>query len=215
MPAIVAVRPTLYRSLRVSVSLPLADALLAWQQNRNIIVAASLALIALTLMGGALSQWQFNRLADARAALARSVATLDEALAVMPDGFLLCDKDDRVVRWNERYLEMVPWVRDIIRVGVPFAELARPPRRDADDRGLRRAAPGSGWRSGWRCTAPARATGNATSATASSSTSPTAARPTAASSACSTTSRPPSAGSRRPSRTPRPPTRPSRSSWRR
>ena len=122
--AIVAMRPTLYRSLRVSVSLPLADALSAWQQNRNIIVAASLALIALTLMGGALSQWQFNRLADARAALARSVATLDEALAVMPDGFLLCDKDDRVVRWNGRYLEMVPWVSDIIRVGVPFADLA-------------------------------------------------------------------------------------------
>jgi len=125
VPAIVAVRPTLYRSLRVSVSLPLADALLAWQQNRNIIVAASLALIALTLMGGALSQWQFNRLADARAALARSVATLDEALAAMPDGFLLCDKDDRVVRWNERYVEMVPWVRDIIRVGVPYASLVR------------------------------------------------------------------------------------------
>jgi signal transduction histidine kinase/ActR/RegA family two-component response regulator len=124
VPAIVAVRPTLYRSLRVSVSVPLADALRAWQQNRNIIVAASLALIALTLMGGALSQWQFNRLADARAALARSVETLDEALAVMPDGFLLCDKDDRVVRWNGRYLEMVPWVSDIMRVGVPFAELA-------------------------------------------------------------------------------------------
>ena len=124
VPSIVAVRPTLYRSLRVTVSLPLADALLAWQQNRNIIAAASLALIALTLMGGALSQWQFNRLADARAALARSVETLDEALAVMPDGFLLCDKDDRVVRWNQRYLEMVPWVRDIIRVGVPFADLA-------------------------------------------------------------------------------------------
>jgi signal transduction histidine kinase/ActR/RegA family two-component response regulator len=124
VPAIVAVRPTLYRSLRVSVSLPLADALRAWQQDRNIIVAASLALIALTLMGGTLSQWQFNRLADARAALARSVATLDEALAVMPDGFLLCDKDDRVVRWNGRYLEMVPWVREIMRVGVPFADLA-------------------------------------------------------------------------------------------
>ena len=124
VPAVVAIRPTLYRSLRLTVSLPLADALRDWQQNRDLIVAASLALIALTLVGGVLSQWQFNRLADARAALARSVETLDEALAVMPDGFLLCDKDDRVVRWNERYLEMVPWVRDLIRVGVPFADLA-------------------------------------------------------------------------------------------
>jgi signal transduction histidine kinase/CheY-like chemotaxis protein len=124
VPAIVAVRPTLYRSLRVTVSLPLADALVAWKQNRNIILAASLALIALTLMGGALSQWQFNRLADAREALARSVQTLDQALAVMPDGFLLCDSDDRVLRWNERYVEMFPWVRDLVRLGVPFHELA-------------------------------------------------------------------------------------------
>jgi len=123
VPAIVAVRPTLYRSLRVTVSLPLADALAAWQQDRDIILAASLALIALALMGGALSQWQFNRLADAREALARSVQTLDQALAVMPDGLLLCDSDDRVLRWNERYVEMFPWVRDLVRVGIPFHEL--------------------------------------------------------------------------------------------
>ena len=125
-PAIVSARPTLYRSLRITVSLPLADALAAWQQNRNIIVAASLALIALTLMGGALSQWQFNRLADAREELARSVRTLDQALDAMPDGFLLCDKDDRVLRWNERYVQMLPWLRGVVRVGIPFADLSAP-----------------------------------------------------------------------------------------
>ena len=124
VPAIVAARPTLYRTLRLTVSLPLADALLAWQQNRNVIVAASLALIALTLTASALSQWQFNRLADAREALARSVRTLDQALAVMPDGLLLCDRDDRVLRWNERYVEMFPWLRDVVRVGVSFRVLA-------------------------------------------------------------------------------------------
>ena len=124
VPALVAARPTLYRSLRITVSLPLAEALRAWQQNRNLILAASLALVALTLMGGALSQWQFNRLSDAREALARSVQTLDQALDAMPDGFLLCDKHDRVVRWNERYLEMLPWLRGVLRVGIPFGELS-------------------------------------------------------------------------------------------
>ena len=124
LPAIVAARPTLYRSLRITVSLPLAEALRAWEQNRNVILAASLALVALTLMGGALSQWQFNRLGDAREALARSVQTLDQALDAMPDGFLLCDKDDRVLRWNERYLEMLPWLRGVLRVGIPFGELS-------------------------------------------------------------------------------------------
>ncbi len=124
VPAIVAARPTLYRSLRVTVSLPLEEALQAWQQNRNVILSASLALVLLTLMGGALSQWQFNRLAAAREALARSVQTLDQALDAMPDGFLLCDKDDRVLRWNERYLEMLPWLRGVLRVGIPFGELS-------------------------------------------------------------------------------------------
>jgi signal transduction histidine kinase/CheY-like chemotaxis protein len=126
VPAIVAARPTLYRSLRITASLPLADALGAWQRSRDIVVAATLALILLTLAGGASSQWQFNRLADAREALARSVQTLDQALEAMPDGFLLCDRDDRVLRWNERYVEMFPWLRGVIRVGLPFAALSRP-----------------------------------------------------------------------------------------
>jgi signal transduction histidine kinase/ActR/RegA family two-component response regulator len=122
-PAIVVVRPTLYRSLWLTVSVPVADALAAWRASSRIIAIATLALIGLTLGAGALGQWQFNRLADAREALARSVQTLDQALAVMADGFLLCDKDDRVLRWNERYLEMFPWLRDTIAVGVPFKDL--------------------------------------------------------------------------------------------
>lgn len=128
VPAIVAARPTLYRSLRVTVSLPLDDALLAWRNNRNIILAASVALLALTLLGGAMSQWQFNRLVDARGAAARSMQALDKALVVLPDGFLLCDQDDRVVRWNERFLEMFPWLRGVIRVGMTHAELAEATR---------------------------------------------------------------------------------------
>jgi signal transduction histidine kinase/ActR/RegA family two-component response regulator len=129
VPAIVVARATLYRSLRVTASLPLEDALQAWRNNRNIILAASVALIALTLLGGAMSQWQFNRLVDARSAAARSVEALDKALVVLPDGFLLCDPDDRVVRWNERFLEMFPWLRGAIRVGMTHAQLADATRK--------------------------------------------------------------------------------------
>ena len=127
-PAVVTVRPALYRSLRITVSIPLAEALAAWRSSSQIIAAATLALIALTLGSGALGQWQFNRLAHARSELARSVQTLDHALAVMAEGFLLCDKDDRVLRWNDRYLEMFPWLRGVIRVGLPFLELANSTR---------------------------------------------------------------------------------------
>ena len=124
VPAIVAARPTLYRSLRVTVSRPVDDALAAWRKNRDITLVACVALLALTLLGGGLSQWQFNRLVDARSAAARDAQALDQALVVMPDGFLLCDADDKVVRWNERYLEMFPWLRRVIRTGIAHADLA-------------------------------------------------------------------------------------------
>jgi signal transduction histidine kinase/CheY-like chemotaxis protein len=123
--ALVAVRPTLYRSLLVTVSVPVDDVLAGWRQSRDIIGAASLLLLAMTLVGGSLSQWQFNRLGDARAALAQSMVTLDQALASMADGFLLCDRDNRVLRWNERYLELFPWLRALVRPGVPFEQLVR------------------------------------------------------------------------------------------
>ena len=42
------------------------------------------------------------------------------ALQAMADGFLLCNADDRVVAWNERYLAMYPWLRPVIAVGVRF-----------------------------------------------------------------------------------------------
>ena len=80
--------------------------------------------MALTLVAGVLSQWQFNRLADAREALASSVRTLDQALDAMPDGFLLCDKDNRVLRWNERYVELFPWMRSVLRVGMSYDDLS-------------------------------------------------------------------------------------------
>jgi len=129
VPAIVAARPTLYRSLRVTVSRPLDDALAAWRKNRDIILVACLALLSLTLLGGGVSQWQFNRLVDARVDAARSMEALDKALVVLPDGFLLCDAEDRVVRWNERYLEMFPWLRGTIRAGATYAELAQATRK--------------------------------------------------------------------------------------
>jgi len=124
-PGFVAVRPSVYRALQVGVSLSFADALLPWRDERNIIAAATSALVVLTLIAGLVSQWQFNRLVATREALARSAVTLDQALSAMADGFLLCDRDDRVLRWNERYLELFPWLRPAMAVGVPFADLLR------------------------------------------------------------------------------------------
>jgi signal transduction histidine kinase/ActR/RegA family two-component response regulator len=140
-PALVAVRPLLYRNLLVSVSLPLEPALAGWRHGRNLILAFASALIALALLIAALTQWQFGRVQRARRALATTAGTLNQAMASMADGFLLCDADDRVLLWNERYLELFPWLRPAIGVGVPFAQLAEAAVEhavpDADEAGRR------------------------------------------------------------------------------
>ena len=76
------------------------------------------------LAAAALGQGHFSRISRARAELAASKATLDQALASMNDGLLLLDHDDRVVAWNRRYVELFPWLADAIRVGLPFNTLA-------------------------------------------------------------------------------------------
>ncbi len=52
-------------------------------------------------------------------------ARLAEALAVVPEGFALLDKDDRFVLWNSRYLDMYGMSRDAISVGARFEDVLR------------------------------------------------------------------------------------------
>jgi signal transduction histidine kinase/CheY-like chemotaxis protein len=72
----------------------------------------------------ALAHRQITGLARARHQAAESEALLNEALASMGDAFLLCDADDRVVRWNERYPQLFPWLKPVVGIGVPFRALA-------------------------------------------------------------------------------------------
>ena len=50
--------------------------------------------------------------------LAQSKSTLEHALGAMHDGFLLLDAQDRVVAWNQRYVDLFPWLADTISVGT-------------------------------------------------------------------------------------------------
>jgi signal transduction histidine kinase/ActR/RegA family two-component response regulator len=122
--SILAVRPLLYRSLRISAGIPLDTALAEWRQDRNLIVIVTALFIAMILGAGGASHWQIGRLARARLEIAKAKENMDRALASMADGFLLCDADDRVVAWNARYLEMFPWLRPVIGLGVRFETLA-------------------------------------------------------------------------------------------
>ncbi len=122
-PSILAVRPLLYRSLRIAAGIPVSVAVEEWRQDRNAIVVATALFIAMILAAGAATHWQIGRLGRARLELARAKDNMDRALASMADGFLLCDAHDRVIVWNERYLEMFPALRGVVGVGVHFGDL--------------------------------------------------------------------------------------------
>jgi signal transduction histidine kinase/ActR/RegA family two-component response regulator len=119
-PSVLVARPTLYRSIRITAGIPLEAALTEWRQDRNLIVGVTAAFIVMIIGAGGAAHWQLGRLAGARLAIARAKAIMDRALGSMADGFLLCDASDRVVAWNERYLEMFPWLRSVIGVAVSF-----------------------------------------------------------------------------------------------
>ena len=48
---------------------------------------------------------------------------LDQALNAMSDGFTIWDRDDRLVMYNRRYIELNPGVADIITPGITYPEL--------------------------------------------------------------------------------------------
>lgn len=74
---------------------------------------------------GSVGLWtEISRIKAAERELARAKASLDQALASMADGFLLCDAQGRVVTWNPRYLEIFPHLCSVIAPGVPFRRLA-------------------------------------------------------------------------------------------
>jgi signal transduction histidine kinase/ActR/RegA family two-component response regulator len=124
VPSMVAVRASVYPQILLSVSYPQQEALRTWNDDRKTVMGIAAAFMLLVLTGGALGHWQFVRLTDARQAGYRSAQALDHALSSIADGFLLCDADDRVVRWNAQYIDFFPWLKPVLAVGVPYRALA-------------------------------------------------------------------------------------------
>jgi signal transduction histidine kinase len=122
-PAMMAARPSLYRSLRISAGIPIDTALADWRRDRVLIWGAAAAFVLMFIVAGCATHWQLRRRERAQIEIARAKQIMDRALASMADGFLLCDSQDKVVAWNARYVEMLPWVGPVIAVGVPFESL--------------------------------------------------------------------------------------------
>jgi signal transduction histidine kinase/ActR/RegA family two-component response regulator len=123
-PARLAARPTLYPQLLVSAGIPLDEALAGYHASRRVMLGVAAAFALLIVAVAALARWQVVRVLEARAAAARSAHMLDQALASMGDAFLLCDAQDRVLRWNQRYADLFPWLDGVLVEGAPFRHLA-------------------------------------------------------------------------------------------
>ena len=120
VPAIVAAQPILYHELLVTVSIPLEYALREWHRKRNLLVGIALIFGLMTLAMGALALWYITRITQARQAIAQSKSSLDQALQAVASGFLLVNAAGEVVTWNPSYISLFPWVKSLIRVGLPF-----------------------------------------------------------------------------------------------
>ncbi|MEN9314601.1 MAG: hypothetical protein RIS35_994 [Pseudomonadota bacterium] len=121
--AIVAVRPTIYRSPLIAVGISEEAIALDAAAGRAPVVLTATLLSAAAIFVGLLACGHLRRNAAAAEEIANAQAMLDQALASMADGFLLCDAEDRVVRWNDRYLELLPHQRGVIAPGVHITRL--------------------------------------------------------------------------------------------
>ncbi len=123
-PECASTRPTVYASVLVTAGLSRASTWAAWQPLRTTTLAVAGVFVALALALAALAQTYLARLTRASADALGARQVLEEALASMEEGFVLCDADDRVVLWNERYLALFPHLRGVVAPGVPFERLA-------------------------------------------------------------------------------------------
>ncbi len=117
-------RATLYPGLRVTAQRAGEHVFAEWRITRRwtLSVAAAFTVLILAVAGMAQAQWR--RLALARQQSTAAAGLLDRALEAMGDALLLWDADDRVLRWNARYVELFPWLRSALRPGLTYRELA-------------------------------------------------------------------------------------------
>jgi diguanylate cyclase (GGDEF)-like protein len=119
-PGRVVARALIYDDLWISASLSQEAALESWRSSAQAVAIVS-ALFALLGLGSAYLFTQYlRRMAEARQALAESKTQLDQALEVMTSGFVLLDREHRVVHWNQRFDQIFPWIAGVMAPQLPF-----------------------------------------------------------------------------------------------
>jgi PAS domain S-box-containing protein len=88
-----------------------------------VFLAALFAMARVGYSGGLAAIESGLRHAALAAAVDAARAQLDDAIETGPDGFILWDADDRLVRCNSRFRELYPLVADLFVPGTTFTDL--------------------------------------------------------------------------------------------
>lgn len=108
-----AVRPTLYPTLSLAVSMQLDTALVGWEKERTRAYMISAGFAVLVMVIAATLILALRQREKVEAERSRWRATLENAIDSMTDGFVMWDANDRLVACNSRY-------KDFYRVSAPF-----------------------------------------------------------------------------------------------
>jgi signal transduction histidine kinase/cbb3-type cytochrome oxidase subunit 3 len=110
----------------VAIGFAEADVLAPYLQRQRLMLMEGAALTAFGLLLAGVTAWILKREQRTRAAAAQSEQRLRDAIESIDAGFVLFGPDDRLVMRNEKYVDMVPFLRgrpDLI--GMRFEEIVR------------------------------------------------------------------------------------------
>ena len=121
---IAAAMPALYDGLLLVAQIKEDEALSAWRETRQAILTVSGGIaFGLTLAATAGVLYLRGR-ERAAAELRWSKHLLDQALDSMSEGFVVYDANRRLVVANRRYLEIFPYLRELMVPGISFERVA-------------------------------------------------------------------------------------------
>lgn len=118
--ALVVQRKMLYHDILITASIPMETVLGEWRRESWRVAGVSTVFVIMLLAAGAVALRYLQQMAQAQRSISQAKSTLDQALESMESGFLLLDAQHCVLNWNRRYLEIYPWQRAHIAVGIPF-----------------------------------------------------------------------------------------------
>jgi diguanylate cyclase (GGDEF)-like protein len=117
--------PTLYTDLRVTLTLDQASALLDWRRDRDrlfMVLSVAIVLVLMSSLALLAALRRHRRLDDERQ---QAQTMLEDAIAAMADGFVMWDADDKLVKFNQHYLDIYEKSAPFLKIGASFEDIMR------------------------------------------------------------------------------------------